>query len=113
MKRFIVVLCVVGLLAVLMFSHEAFAKKKAKKSPVKVDICHATASTPLESGGTLIIGHVITVSENAVPAHLAHGDSTDFGGLDDEGAWAGHTWGELAEWYGLDLTDTNCAARLP
>ena len=114
MKRLIVVLCVVSVLVALSFSHEAMAKKGGVPAkPVKVAICHATDGSPLMSGGTLIVGHVINVSENAVPAHLAHGDSATFSALDDPGPWAGHTWGELAEWYELDLEGVNCAARLP
>jgi hypothetical protein len=33
----------------------------------KVDICHVPPGNPANA-------HTITVSENAVPAHLAHGD---------------------------------------
>ena len=112
MKRLIVVLCVVGFIVALPMSHLAFAGKPEEK-PVKVDICHATDSGALQSGGTLIIGHVINVSENAVDAHLAHGDSLEINDIDDEGPWAGHSWRELAEWYGLNTAGANCAARLP
>lgn len=113
MKRFIVVLCVVGLLAALTFSHEAFAgkKKPIKVKLPKVDICHITASTPLMIGGTLVIGHVINVSENAIPAHLDHGDVLDFDDIDNPGPW--ETWRELAEWYGLNTKGADCAAHLP
>lgn len=33
----------------------------------KVDICHVPPGNPANA-------HTITVSENAIPAHLAHGD---------------------------------------
>ena len=112
MKRLIVVLCVVGFIVALPMSHLAFAGKPEGK-PVKVDICHATDSAAMMSGGTLIIGHVINVSENAVDAHLAHGDSLEINDIDDEGPWAGHSWRELAEWYELNTAGANCAARLP
>ena len=116
MKRLIVVLCVAGLLAALSMSHLAFAGKPVNPNEeklAKVDICHATDSAALQSGGTLIVGHVINVSENAVDAHLAHGDSLEINDIDDEGPWAGHSWRELAEWYGLNTAGANCAARLP
>lgn len=107
MKRLLILLCVAGLLAAIPLSHSAFAKKADK-----VLICHATDSAALLSGGILIVGHVIEVSENAVDAHLAHGDSLDINSLDAEGPWAGHSWGELAEWYELRTKSANCAARL-
>ena len=111
MKRLLVLLAIVGLVVALPLSHSVLAK--GDKAPAKVEICHATDSAALQSGGTLIVGHVISVSERAVDAHLAHGDSLDINALGDPGPWAGHTWGQLAEWYELDLVDVNCAARLP
>lgn len=39
---------------------------QAEGSP-KVDICHIPPGNPENA-------HVITVSENAIPAHMAHGD---------------------------------------
>jgi hypothetical protein len=42
---------------------------QAEGSP-KVDICHIPPGNPENA-------HVITVSENAIPAHLAHGDMLD------------------------------------
>ena len=43
-------------------------------SPGKVDVCHIPPGNPANA-------HVINVSVNAVPAHLAHGDNLgDCGG---------------------------------
>jgi hypothetical protein len=49
---------------------------------VKVDVCHIIAANDVIPFGPepvmLYFGKVISVSENAVDAHLAHGDSTSF-----------------------------------
>lgn len=119
-KRLLGLFAVAAIVLVLTQSHSlslAAKKKKAakKKGPpaaAKVDICHATDSADLPDGGTLIVGHVINVSENAVDAHLNHGDSLSFSGLDDLGP-GGLPWGEVAESYGLNLAGANCAALLP
>ena len=116
MKRLIVVLCVAGLLAALPMSHLAFAGKTEGK-PVKVDICHVTDSVVVNDAGvSLVVGHVINVSENAVDAHVAHGDILAINGLDDgPGGWFGDmTWAEIAEVWELNMAGANCAGfRLP
>ena len=38
--------------------------------PAKVDVCHIPPGNPANA-------HVINVSENALAAHIAHGDSLD------------------------------------
>ena len=65
--------------------------------------------TLLMTGGAIVVGHVITVSEKAVPAHRAHGDSEVFYGLDTTEGSPWLTWRALAEWYGVDLEGANCA----
>jgi len=117
MKRMLILLCLVGLIVAVPLSHSAFAakKKKAKKKDpnVKVSICHATDSFDVPTNGwTQIVGHVITVSENAVDAHLAHGDSTVINSLDDSCIF-GLTWGQVAENNGLDMAGVNCSAFVP
>lgn len=107
MKRLLVVLSVVGLLAALSFSHVAFA---GKGPAPKVDICHATDSFDVpQNGFTLIVGHVINVSENAKAAHLAHGDSLVINDIDGPSIF-GLTWREVAENNGLNTDGANCAA---
>ena len=72
MKRFVVLLVVVGFLAALPLSHLAFARQH------KVTICHITDQEetvdPVLGPGVIVTGHEITISENALDAHLAHGD---------------------------------------
>lgn len=59
MRRIAVVgMIILGLVAVPLIA-------AAKPAPEKTEICHVTGD-----GGT----HTITVSEKALPAHLAHGD---------------------------------------
>jgi hypothetical protein len=70
MKRLLILLCVVLFLAALPMSHLAFAGKPEEK-PAKVLVCHITG---LNEAGTRLVGHVIDISENALPAHCAHGD---------------------------------------
>lgn len=87
----------------------------AKPVLVKVDICHATDSFDvLANEFTLVIGHTINVSENALSAHLAHGDfeyTENFGITDQPGGWFGNlTWRQIAENNGLNVSDeVNCA----
>ncbi len=112
MKRLIIVVCVAGLLAALPMSHLVAA---GKGPAPKVDICHVTDSVDgLGAGGnvTLIVGHVINVSENAVDAHLAHGDSTVINDIDDGPVIFGLTWRQVAENLGLNTAGANCAAFL-
>lgn len=52
---------IIALSLLLAVSHTAHAKKQ------KVDVCHAPPGNPENA-------HTISVSKNAVPAHLAHGD---------------------------------------
>jgi hypothetical protein len=60
----------IGLLAVPL-SHSAISAKKKGAPPEKVAICHFPDDSE--------VGHVIEVSENAVPAHVSkHGDCTEF-----------------------------------
>jgi hypothetical protein len=104
MKRLIVVLCVVGFIVALPMSHLAFAKKADK-----VLICHATDLFDVpQNQWTLVVGHVIEVSENALDAHLAHGDTTVINDIDDVSIF-GLTWRQVAENVGLSTAGANCA----
>jgi hypothetical protein len=108
MKRLIILLCVLVFIVALPLSHAIAGKGPAPK----VDICHATDSAVVNDAGvSLVVGHVINVSENAVAAHLAHGDTLAISGLDDgPGGWFGDmTWGEIADVWGLNTTKANCA----
>ena len=115
MKRLIVVLCVVSLLAALSFSHEAMAKKGGiPATPAKVEICHVTDSAVANNAGVLlVVGHVITVSENAVPAHIAHGDILAINDIDSAGPFnPNQTWRDIADIFDLDTAGANCAGFL-
>ena len=86
MKRLLILLCVVALLASLSFSHLALAAKK-KPAQKKVAICHIIAANDVIPFGfhgvptvLLYFGKEISVAPAAVPAHEAHGDSTTFFG---------------------------------
>ncbi len=69
MKRLLILLCVVGLLAAIPLSHMAMAAPAAK-----VKICHITGTGFNSGGKPVFVGHVVEVSASAVPAHCAHGD---------------------------------------
>lgn len=115
MKRLIVVLCVAGLLAALPMSHLAFAGKPEGK-PVKVDICHVTDSVVVNAAGvSLVVGHVINVSENAVDAHVAHGDILAINDIDSAGPFNPlQSWRDIAVIWNLNTAGANCAGfRLP
>ena len=63
MRRAFALFSVLAILAMFPLSHVWADKEK------KVDICHITGNGS---------GHVINVSGNAIPAHLAHGDCLNF-----------------------------------
>ena len=110
MKRLLVILCVVGFVVALPMSHLAFAAKADK-----VDICHVTDSLDglgPDGNVTLIVGHVINVSGNAVDAHVAHGDSLVINDIDDGPVIFGLTWRQVAENNGLSTAGADCAAFL-
>ena len=109
MKRLIILVCVVALLVALPMSHMAFAAKK-----VKVDICHVTDSVVVNLAGvSLVVGHVINVSENAVAAHLAHGDILAINDIDSAGPFnPNQTWRDIADIWGLSTAGANCAGFL-
>ena len=77
MKRFLVLLAMVAMLLAAPMAHLASAKPIKKK----VDICHVNSANDIilvPKRGLVAFGKVISVSENAVPAHVAHGDSAVF-----------------------------------
>jgi hypothetical protein len=84
MKRLCVMLCVAGMLAAIPLCGVASA---AKKAPAKVQICHVNSANDVvyfDDGTMMVFGRVIEVSENAVDAHLAHGDSLVFIPMNEE-----------------------------
>jgi hypothetical protein len=112
MKRLIAVLCVVAFVVALPLSHVAAAGKGKGPAP-KVDICHATDAFDVpQNEFTVIVGHVITVSENAVDAHLAHGDSLVINDIEDDSGIFGLTWRQVAENVGLSTAGANCGALI-
>ncbi|MEJ7592942.1 MAG: hypothetical protein WKF77_15450 [Planctomycetaceae bacterium] len=78
MKRFLVLLAMVGMLLAAPMAHLAFAKPIKEK----VNICHVNDILVDDVIGVIAFGKVIRVSANAVPAHVAHGDSREFFSLD-------------------------------
>jgi len=94
MKRLLVLLFVVAFLVAIPLTH--FAGKAAK-----VDVCHVNSANDQGAWG-YAFGNVISVSEKAVPAHLAHGDSTDFFSLDE----AQREWFE--EKFDITLPNADC-----
>lgn len=96
MKRLLVVLCVVGLFAALPLSHLAFAAEPE----TKVAICHVNSANDVYQN--VVFGHVIEVSEEAVPAHQEHGDNLRFIPLDEDFRK------ELEEMFGIDLPNADC-----
>ena len=99
MKRLLVVLCVVGFIFALPLSQSVLAKPNTK-----VAICHVNSANEILDLGDVVVvfGRVIEVSENAVEAHEAHGDSTAFEPLSlEERHW-------FEEGFGLDLGNADC-----
>lgn len=101
MGRFLGLLAVLGIFAAVPLSHVALAKPAAK-----VDICHVNSANDIidfGNGDFVAFGRVISVSENAVDAHEAHGDSADFIEVDA-------TLRDLvADLFGINLPNANCA----
>ncbi len=71
MKRGLVMLCVVGIIAAIPLCNVATAAKKET-----VAICHVNSANDVLDFGSyaLVFGKIIEVPEAAVEAHLAHGD---------------------------------------
>jgi hypothetical protein len=68
--RILTLLLLLGCVIAIPFSHVVLSAKK-NDAPAKVAICHFPGDSE--------VGHVIEVSENAVPAHVSkHGDCTAF-----------------------------------
>ena len=72
MKRLLILLAVASLVMAVTVTPSASAAKADK-----VDICHVNSSADVIPAGPNFIafGRVISVSEKAVPGHMAHGDS--------------------------------------
>jgi hypothetical protein len=75
MKRIIILLCVVAFIVALPLSHVAVA---GKGPAPKVNICHKPQYVGSLGGVDYYAGNIISVSENALDAHIAHGDSDEF-----------------------------------
>ncbi|MHC4500605.1 MAG: hypothetical protein ACYS21_16020 [Planctomycetota bacterium] len=115
MKRLLIVLCVVGFLATLSLSHSVLAKPPEDK-PAKVLVCHVTDSVVVNAADvSLVVGHVINVSENAVDAHVAHGDILAINDIDSAGPFSPlQSWRDIAVIWNLNTAGANCAGfRLP
>lgn len=95
------------------------AKKNKNRGarPAKVEICHVTDSAPwpydTDPRYMAVVGKMISVSENAVKAHLAHGDvlvdrenPRFFFPLDDYTR-------DMAESIGLNTKGADCGALIP
>jgi len=93
-----------------MFVPQAMAKGE------KVEICHVTDySDVTQNEYTMVVGHWISVSVNALPAHLAHGDfefnpeAEPGNDIDDGPIIFGLTWSQIAANLGLSLAGADCA----
>lgn len=80
----------------------------------KVELCHTTDSFDvLANEWTLVVGHRVNVSENALLAHQAHGDFVSVAGDNNDigfGPVLGPlTWGQVATNLGLSLAGVECA----
>ena len=118
MRRLTVLSCLAGIILTLPLSQSAMAAKKKNKGtpPAKVKICHVTDSAPWPYDTTprymAVVGHIISVSENALEAHLAHGDvlvdldSPLFFLLNDE-------FRARAESVGLNTKGADCGVLIP
>ena len=104
MRKTVIVLMVLAALLLVLPVGGAVAKPAPK-----VDICHVNgANTPLVDvvpGLTMYFGQVISVSENALPAHLAHGDAVD--------GWVAHPTWVLQLFAPDNVVNANCAWVLP
>lgn len=100
----IVAFAVVFVLAAAVSSTALAGNGKGSKAE-KVDICHATHSW--DAGvATIYFGQAISVSGNALPAHLAHGDSEVYFLLADPGPGGFATWrAALAALFGVEEKD--------
>jgi hypothetical protein len=105
MKRLLLVACILAFLAALPASHLALA---CHGPASKVSICHVNSANGVgfdaTTGAQVFFGRVINISENAVAAHLAHGDSLSYYGPFDEAER------DLLEvQYGIKLPNANCS----
>jgi hypothetical protein len=111
MKRGVIFIVLAVFIAAIPLSHALKATPAAK-----VTICHvnqANDTVPVKFRifvwsfeFTVVFGRVIDVSEKAVPAHLAHGDSLDY-------AYVGESWlwpyiEHVLEDFGYKLVNENC-----
>ena len=85
MKKLSLILCLALVVVLLATAVAAAGGEGKKEKKAKVTVCHRTGAKPVENGGfneenagsngsDRVLGHVITISESALPAHLAHGD---------------------------------------
>jgi hypothetical protein len=101
MKRLACLSAIAAFLLALPLLHLAHSKPATK-----VDVCHVnSANDTLDLGdeGVYAFGRVISVSENAVPAHLNHGDSLAFFTFDKDDREA------IEDAYDINLPNADCA----
>ena len=105
MKKLLFV-CLALVFVLAMFVPQAMAKGE------KIEFCHLTDSVDIvQNEWTFVVGHVISVSVNAAPAHEGHCDfefAPEFG-IDEPSGLGPLTWGEVAENLGLGLGGVECA----
>jgi hypothetical protein len=71
MKRLFATVAVLSALLAIPVSHFALADGGGTN---EVTVCHVTRSISNHGGRTVSFGHYISISQNALPDHLAHGD---------------------------------------
>lgn len=107
MKRLAVALCILGTLGFVL---SPLAMAKSDKAD-KVTLCHATDLWDVpQNEWTVMVGHRITVSANAVDAHLAHGDSLNVNDINAGPIIFGLTWLQIATNLGMNTEGATCAA---
>jgi len=72
------------------------------KKPAKVQICHVNSANDVEGLSPFVFGRVIEVSQNAVKAHMKHGDSMNYEVLTEA------MRDSMEIFFGIALPNANC-----